>query len=175
MQEPISAWQRQIQPIQATGASRSTAVPYQATAATWYPHPKSDQAQTRTCSRGNQPRRRSERDYLGVMSRHRKSDTDCVRCHIIGKNGIRTQGGTPPRLKLFLGKISCYDRETKQRQGVHTEQTKMGSRVGYLEVGVAATKGDGGRPSRCMKDDRICSGLRNNRAWSHDGGTKKKR
>lgn len=45
----------------------------------------------------------------------------------------------------------------------------------YLEVAVAATEGDGGRPRRCMKDDRICSGLRNNRACSHDSVTQKKK
>lgn len=30
---------------------------------------------------------------------------------------------------------------------------------------MADTKGEGGRPKRCMNDDRICCGLRCKRAW----------
>ena len=49
--------------------------------------------------------------------------------------------------------------------GGWTPKAKLSSMLGvYLEMGVAATSGDGGRPNRCMKDDRICSGLRSNRA-----------
>lgn len=46
------------------------------------------------------------------------------------------------------------------------EESTISIQTNYLEVGVAAIFGDGGSPNRCMKDDRICCGLRNNRACS---------